>query len=111
MEIMGTTDFVSGALEGTKRLGGGELASISKLLTVRLTLACDLSLSTKRRRTALARDICSELTDVGIKGAKSGVARIIGGLIGHTESKDNLPDLPLVDKSPQLRTKLQLIIF
>ena len=108
MEIMGTANFVSGTLEGVKRLGGCVLASIVELLAVRLALARSIGLATEHGGVAFTRDIGGELTDIGVKRAEAGVARVVGSLVGHTESEDYLPDLPLMDKSPQLRAELQL---
>lgn len=108
MEVIGSANLVSRALEGVKRLGGGVVTSIDKLLTVRLALTRSIGLATKHGGVALTRDVGGELADVGIERAEAGVARVVGGLVGHAESKDYLPDLPFVDKSPQLRAEFQL---
>ena len=108
MKIMRTANFVPRTLERIKRLSGSVLASIVKLLAVRLALARSIGLATEHGRVALARNIGGELADIGVERTEASIARIVGRLVGHTKSKDNLPDLPLVDESPQLGAKLQL---
>ena len=108
LEVDRLTNFWTGALQGNERFGGGIVARLLKFLAMSLAPTSRLGLATKRDGVALASDFCGERADIGVERAGTGVAGIVGGLIGHTEGEDNLPNVPVVDEGPELGTEFQL---
>ena len=108
MEVMKLANFITGALERTKRLGSSILTGLCELLSLEQVLMGKPGLITLSDSHAFAGDVRREDTDIGVQRSEIRVAWGIGGLVGHSKRENYLANVALVDKRLQLRAEAEL---